>query len=676
MGKYIMILKKSKDVLIIMFLVAASTLVMLSQARAAGPDLVTAAITRLPNTPMAGQSVSFNVYTQNIGDQAAGSSQTVIRIDQNADGSYETEIGQLVGAISAGGSETTNFVWTPTAPGNYQMQACADSLNTVAETNESNNCLSQTFTVDPASGTTPPPGGGGGGGSGGGSSASKPVADGGSAVYAPIHHGIDLTVSSIVFTPPQPIRYAKNSITVNIQNIGTAPAYPSQVRLRIDQGNDGSFEQTATNAVPAIPSAATESINFDWTPTAGGDYRIEACADSEGTMSEYDENNNCTTVIVGIPGDPIDNKPGITLSITPTKIAPGENVIVVWNTHNADFCNGSGNLDFNLPLYGKLIYTPTADSSYILTCNNQYGANTASVKVTLDSKVNNRPEISIDSSLAQINAGESVNLTWSSDKAISCVASGGWSGAKLTSGSETVSPTSDTTYTITCKNNYGSTAASKLISVKQMGRGPVQMVAACIANPSTVAVNKEIIFAADASGGKKPFTFKWEGAVNGTGNTQIISFAEVGTKIAKVQIIDADGKTASASCQVKVTAYQPPKPVETSTVTVGPVSTTTSKELPPASLTPAEKVSENVKQAGSSLLASIGFVARWTWRILLWFILLIIILFVLLLIYRYLQVKKPHKKIYNFYQNKKNRVVMVYKNRKDRKKPPYPPFSM
>jgi hypothetical protein len=74
---------------------------------------------------------------------------------------------------------------------------------------------------------------------------------------------------------------------------------------------------------------------------------------------------------------------------------------------------------------------------------------------------NPAPTASISASPTTISSGGSSTLTWSSTNAAACTASNGWSGSKTTSGSQSVSPTSTTTYTITC----GSAVANATVTV-------------------------------------------------------------------------------------------------------------------------------------------------------------------------------------------------------------------
>jgi subtilisin family serine protease len=63
---------------------------------------------------------------------------------------------------------------------------------------------------------------------------------------------------------------------------------------------------------------------------------------------------------------------------------------------------------------------------------------------------------------ASIATGASTTITWSSVNATSCTASGSWSGALASSGSETLTPMTagSDTYSLTCANAAGNSPAS------------------------------------------------------------------------------------------------------------------------------------------------------------------------------------------------------------------------
>jgi hypothetical protein len=63
----------------------------------------------------------------------------------------------------------------------------------------------------------------------------------------------------------------------------------------------------------------------------------------------------------------------------------------------------------------------------------------------------------------QIYQGQSKTLTWSSTNTTSCVASGAWSGSRaINGGSTSVSPSSTSTYTLTCRGLDGSDVSAQV----------------------------------------------------------------------------------------------------------------------------------------------------------------------------------------------------------------------
>ena len=78
------------------------------------------------------------------------------------------------------------------------------------------------------------------------------------------------------------------------------------------------------------------------------------------------------------------------------------------------------------------------------------------------------PTLTLAASPTSITAGASSVLSWSvnsnATQLVTCIASGGWSGTKATSGSQSVTPASTTSYSLTCTNTAGS-SGTKIVSV-------------------------------------------------------------------------------------------------------------------------------------------------------------------------------------------------------------------
>lgn len=99
---------------------------------------------------LAGIPLTFTGIIANLGGSAASPSETRLRIDVGNNGwtSGEPQFTASTGALAPAGVETETWqgAWTPTA-GTHNFEVCADSGNVVSESNETNNCVSRTFTV-------------------------------------------------------------------------------------------------------------------------------------------------------------------------------------------------------------------------------------------------------------------------------------------------------------------------------------------------------------------------------------------------------------------------------------------------------------------------------------------------------------------------------------------------
>lgn len=121
---------------------------------------------------------------------------------------------------------------------------------------------------------------------------------------------------------------------------------------------------------------------------------------------------------------------------------------------------------------GSLPITASAAADYFVTftaqpqlptgssTTNEYQAGTYAIAVGV------APAATLSSSASQVSSGGSITLTWSSQNADSCSASGGWSGAQALSGTATEGPiTANTTYTLTCTGLGQTTTQSASVTV-------------------------------------------------------------------------------------------------------------------------------------------------------------------------------------------------------------------
>jgi hypothetical protein len=163
-------------------------------------------------------------------------------------------------------------------------------------------------------------------------------------------------------------------------------------------------------------------------------------------------------------------------------------------TARADSCAGSPSLSVTVDGKGAIISTNVGSGVYAnygsSTLNLAGGSHTLAISGTnlgpvYRGKSNNAkcyrnlyvdlatfygptaspPTVSLAASPASISSGQSSTLSWNSTNATSCSASGAWSGTQLTSGSQTVSPTATSTYSLTCSGAGGSATASATVTL-------------------------------------------------------------------------------------------------------------------------------------------------------------------------------------------------------------------
>src|SRR5262249_54877993 len=76
------------------------------------------------------------------------------------------------------------------------------------------------------------------------------------------------------------------------------------------------------------------------------------------------------------------------------------------------------------------------------------------------------PSVTLNSDVSSVASGGTVKLTWSSQNADTCTASGAWSGSQPLSGSTTSGAiTASSTFTLTCNGAGGSAASTASVSV-------------------------------------------------------------------------------------------------------------------------------------------------------------------------------------------------------------------
>jgi hypothetical protein len=166
--------------------------------------------------------------------------------------------------------------------------------------------------------------------------------------------------------------------------------------------------------------------------------------------------------------------PTLTFSASPTSVTSGSSTTLTWSAANASSCTASGGWSGTLGVSGsKATSALSAATNFALACTGTGGSisKTVAVAVTSASQAA-APTVSLSASPASVQSGGTAVLTWSSTNASSCTASGGWTGSKATSGSQTMGPLSaNATYILNCTGAGGSAQQSAQVTLASSTSG-------------------------------------------------------------------------------------------------------------------------------------------------------------------------------------------------------------
>jgi hypothetical protein len=173
------------------------------------------------------------------------------------------------------------------------------------------------------------------------------------------------------------------------------------------------------------------------------------------------------------------------------------------------------------------------------------------------------PTVTLTATPPGIDAGQASTLTWSSTDATGCTASGGWSGARATSGSQNVTPANTTTYALTCTGPGGTTTASATVTVTPAGGVTLTFTA----TPSFINPGQSSTLSWTSSGATDcTASDGWTGARPTAGSEPVNPAATT------VYTLTCGGPAGSATESVTVVVNAPPTGPYAYPLAVGPTS--------------------------------------------------------------------------------------------------------
>ena len=169
------------------------------------------------------------------------------------------------------------------------------------------------------------------------------------------------------------------------------------------------------------------------------------------TVSAYNAAGNNSAQSGSASATTLPPPPTVVLSASPQSIGTGDSSTLSWTSINASSCTGTG-FSTGGAVSGSAVVTPSATTVYSISCTGAGGTGTNTVTVSVGALAA-LPTIDFPSG----------TFTWTTTNAVSCTASGGWTGAVGTSGSYTFSTPLSSTYVLTCTG--GGTTVQRTITI-------------------------------------------------------------------------------------------------------------------------------------------------------------------------------------------------------------------
>ena len=248
--------------------------------------------------------------------------------------------------------------------------------------------------------------------------------------------------------------------------------------------------------------------------------------------------------------------PTVSLQVNPSTVGLGGTTQLSWTSSTATSCSASGGWAGGKATSGTETSSAlSANATFTLSCTGSGGtaSDTKSVAAV------GPPTVSLAVNPATVASGGTTALSWTTNSATSCTASGGWSGTKTPVGSTTSAAlTASTTFTLTCTGVGGTGSDSKTVTVV------VPPAVSLTATPSTVASGAKTQLSwtssnassCTASGG-------WSGAQPTSGTA---TSAALTANTTFTLTCTGAGGNATANAAVTVTAGPPPPPPPAPTV--------------------------------------------------------------------------------------------------------------
>ena len=164
--------------------------------------------------------------------------------------------------------------------------------------------------------------------------------------------------------------------------------------------------------------------------------------------------------------------PSLTFTSSANQVEQGQTTQLIWSGEAIENCQASGAWTGSKASEGieTVQLTTLGNQQFSLSCDVVESSETISRTVTvmvLEATGGETAELTVSSAPSEIEQGQSVLITWSSQAVENCQASGAWSGAKATAGTESVTLSSlgSQTFSLSCEAIQSSDTLTRDTSV-------------------------------------------------------------------------------------------------------------------------------------------------------------------------------------------------------------------
>ena len=256
---------------------------------------------------------------------------------------------------------------------------------------------------------------------------------------------------------------------------------PQKVQILVFTANPAVIQsgQSSTLAYQVLNADTVTISGLGSVNPSNGSIPVTPAQTTTYTLTATNANGQATataTVTVQTPQPQI-----LSCTATPMNIMQGESATIVYATQNATSVSISG--IGSVPVTGNITVTPTTTTTYTISASNAVASTTCNVTVSVTAGTAPRI-IRFTAAPMTITSGQASTLVWQVENATTVTISPTVGTVGLV-GTQDVTPTQTTTYTITATNNFGQATANVTVNVQASTVTPTLAITSFTANPAT-----------------------------------------------------------------------------------------------------------------------------------------------------------------------------------------------